>query len=448
VKGKTQYVCQQCGATSPKWIGRCPSCQQWNTFVEERITVAGANASPSWDSSPIRFTEITGVETPRVPTGIAEFDRVLGGGVVAGALVLLGGDPGVGKSTLMLDVASHLAESFAVLYASGEESAHQIKLRGERLSIRTTELHIYAEMSVERILAAAEHLKAKAVIIDSIQTTFSEKLEMAPGSIGQVREVASQLLFWTKKNHVPVFLIGHITKDGAIAGPKALEHIVDTVLYFEGPRQHPHRVVRTIKNRFGPAHELGIFEMVSTGLKPVEKPSALFLSQTESLKPGSVVLCSMEGSRPLLIEIQALVSRTHFGTPRRLATGVDPQRLALVAAVLEKRVGVNLWDQDIYLNVAGGLQVEEPAADLAIVGSILSSLFNRPVGASTVIFGEVGLGGEIRPAMFPEIRLKEAVTLGFRRGIVPSQSAASELHSAMETLCVRDLREAQEALFS
>src|SRR5213594_5229181 len=448
VRSKTQYVCQQCGAASPKWIGRCPSCQQWNTFVEERITATGVDAPLSWDSSPIRFTDITGVETPRVRTGIAEFDRVLGGGVVAGALVLLGGDPGVGKSTLMLDVASHLAESFAVLYASGEESAHQIKLRGERLSIRTTELHIYAEMSVERILAAAEHLKAKAVIIDSIQTTFSEKLEMAPGSIGQVREVASQLLFWTKKNHVPVFLIGHITKDGAIAGPKALEHIVDTVLYFEGPGQHPHRIVRTIKNRFGPANELGIFEMASSGLRPVEKPSALFLSQTDSMSPGSAVLSCMEGSRPLLIEIQALVTRTHFGVPRRLATGLDPQRLALVAAVLEKRVGVNLWDQDIYLNVAGGLEVEEPAADLAIVGAILSSLFNRPADASTVIFGEVGLGGEIRPAMFPEIRLKEAATLGFKRGIVPSQPATSELHSAMETVHVRNLREAQEAMFA
>lgn len=447
MKGKTQYVCQQCGATSPKWIGRCPSCQQWNTFVEERITAAAAPAA-SWDSSPIPFTEITGIEAPRVSTGIAEFDRVLGGGVVAGALTLLGGDPGVGKSTLMLDVASRLAESSVVLYASGEESAHQIKLRGDRLSIRTTDLHIYAEMSVERILAAAEHLNAKAVVIDSIQTTFTEKLDMAPGSIGQVREVASQLLFWTKKNNVPVFLIGHITKDGAIAGPKALEHIVDTVLYFEGPRQHPHRVVRTIKNRFGPAHELGIFEMASNGLKPVEKPSALFVSQTDSMKPGSVVLCSMEGSRPLLIEIQALVSRTHFGTPRRLATGVDPQRLALVAAVLEKRVGVNLWDQDIYLNVAGGLEVEEPAADLAIVGAILSSLFNRPVPRSTVIFGEVGLGGEIRPAMFPEMRLKEAAVLGFKRGIVPIPTIAGAFESAMETIGVRDLREAQQALFS
>jgi DNA repair protein RadA/Sms len=447
MKTKTQYVCQQCGVPSPKWIGRCPSCQQWNTFVEERITPA-VDSPASWDSSPVRFAEITGVEFPRVTTGINEFDRVLGGGVVAGALVLLGGDPGVGKSTLMLDVASHLAESSVVLYASGEESAHQIKMRGERLSVKTKDLHIYAEMSVEKILRAAEDLSAKAVVIDSIQTTFSEKLEMAPGSIGQVREVASQLLFWTKKNHVPVFLIGHITKDGSIAGPKALEHIVDTVLYFEGPRQHPHRIVRTIKNRFGPANELGIFEMASTGLKPVEKPSALFLTQAESMKPGSVVLCCMEGSRPLLIEIQALVSRTHFGTPRRLATGVDPQRLSLVAAVLEKRGGVNLWDQDIYLNVAGGLQVEEPAADLAIVAAILSSLFNRAVTASTVIFGEVGLGGEVRPAIFPELRLKEAAILGFSRSVIPFQSMANNGPGRLETIRVRDIQQAQEAFFS
>jgi DNA repair protein RadA/Sms len=447
MKTKTQYACQQCGHASPKWIGRCPSCQEWNTFVEEKMAAA-ADAPLSWDSSPIPFTEITGAETPRVSTGIAEFDRVLGGGVVAGALVLLGGDPGVGKSTLMLDVAAHLASAAVVLYASGEESAQQIKMRGERLDVRTPALHIYAEMSVEKILKAAEQLAAKVVVIDSIQTTFSEKLEMAPGSIGQVREVASQLLFWTKKNHVPVFLIGHITKDGSIAGPKALEHIVDTVLYFEGPRQHPHRIVRTIKNRFGPSNELGIFEMVSTGLKPVEKPSALFLSQTESMNAGSAVLCCMEGSRPLLVEIQALVSRTHFGTPRRLATGVDPQRLALVAAVLEKRLGVNLWDQDIYLNVVGGLQVEEPAADLAIVGAILSSLFSRPIAPSTVIFGEVGLGGEVRPAMFPEVRLKEASVLGFKRGIIPSQPVTQELQASMETFRVRDLRQAQEVFFS
>jgi DNA repair protein RadA/Sms len=448
MKAKTQYACQQCGHTSPKWIGRCPSCQEWNTFVEERVHAALGDPPPSWDSSPIRFTEITGIETPRVSTGIAEFDRVLGGGLVAGALVLLGGDPGVGKSTLMLDVASHLANSSVVLYASGEESAQQIKMRGQRLDVRTGDLHIYPEMSIEKILTAAEQLRTKVLVLDSIQTTFSEKLEMAPGSIGQVREVASQLLFWSKKHHVPVFVIGHITKDGSIAGPKALEHIVDTVLYFEGPRQHPHRIVRTIKNRFGPANELGIFEMLSSGLKPVEKPSALFLSQTQSLNPGSAVLCCMEGSRPLLIEIQALVSRTHFGTPRRLATGVDPQRMALISAVLEKRLGVNLWDQDIYLNVIGGLQVDEPAADLAIAGAILSSLFNRPIGASTVMFGEVGLGGEIRPAMFAETRLKEASVLGFKRGIIPTQSIAEESPSMMETLRVSDLKQAQEVFFS
>jgi DNA repair protein RadA/Sms len=448
MKPKTQYACQQCGHTSPKWIGRCPTCQEWNTFVEEKVVPPSAAAPPSWDSTPVLFEEISSAtETPRVSTGVAEFDRVLGGGVVPGALVLLGGDPGVGKSTLMLDIASHLASSSVVLYASGEESAQQIKMRGERLGVRGRDLRVYAEMSVEKILAAAEQLAARVVVIDSIQTTFSEKLEMAPGSIGQVREVASQLLFWTKKNHVPVFLIGHITKDGAIAGPKALEHIVDTVLYFEGPRQHPHRIVRTIKNRFGPANELGIFEMMSSGLKPVEKPSALFLSDTKSMGAGSVVLCCMEGSRPLLVEIQALVSRTHFGTPRRLATGVDPQRLALVSAVLEKRVGVNLWDQDIYLNVIGGLQVDEPAADLAIAAAILSSFLNRPILSSTVIFGEVGLGGEVRPAMFPEIRLKEASVLGFKRGVIPVQPLAAESQFGMETSRVRHLQEARERLF-
>jgi len=401
----------------------------------------------SWDSSPVHFAEITNIETHRMPTGIAEFDRVLGGGVVPGALILLGGDPGVGKSTLMLDVAARLSASTKVLYASGEESAQQIRMRGERMSIGAGTLHIYAEMSVEKILSAAESLEAEVVVIDSIQTTFTEKLEMAPGSIGQVREVAAQLLFWSKKKHVPVFLIGHVTKDGALAGPKALEHIVDTVLYFEGPRQHPHRIVRTIKNRFGPANELGIFEMAGSGLRAVEKASAFFLSKSEILSPGSVILACVEGSRPLLVEIQALVSRTHFGTPRRLATGVDPQRLALISAVLEKRLGVNLWDQDIFLNVVGGLEVEEPAADLAIVAAILSSLFNRPLSASTVVFGEVGLGGEIRPAMFPAVRLKEAAMLGFSNAVMPAQPLIDEPDGSIQTIPVRNIQEAQSSLF-
>ncbi len=431
---------------SPKWIGRCPSCQQWNTFVEEKIGPP-VDSPPSWDSSPIPFDSITGVETPRLATGIAEFDRVLGGGVVAGALTLLGGDPGVGKSTLMLDVSARLSREGTVLYASGEESAQQIKLRGERMRIQGSRLQIYAEMSIEKILAAAEQLEAFVVVIDSVQTTFSEKLEMAPGSIGQVREVASQLLFWTKKHQIPVFLIGHITKDGSLAGPKSLEHIVDTVLYFEGPRQSPHRIVRTIKNRFGPTNELGIFEMASTGLIAVDKPSALFLSESAEARPGSAVVCCVEGSRPLLAEIQALVSRTHFGNPRRLATGVDTQRLALICAVLEKRLGVNLWDQDIYLNVVGGLQVDEPAADLAIVAAILSSLFNRSLSPFTLIFGEIGLGGEVRPAMHSEMRLKEASLLGFKAAVVPDHAVTGSM-TEMQVTAVRNLQEAQEALFS
>jgi DNA repair protein RadA/Sms len=446
MKAKTQFACQHCGYVSAKWIGRCPSCQQWNSFVEERATPPEIRAK-SWDSSPQPFDEISGVETPRQPTGIAEFDRVLGGGVVAGALMLLGGDPGVGKSTLMLDVAARLATRMKVLYASGEESAQQIRMRGERLSIGHGALHIFAEMCIEKILNAAEALEAAVLVIDSVQTTFTEKLEMAPGSIGQVREVASQLLFWAKKTNVPVFLIGHVTKDGSLAGPKALEHIVDTVLYFEGPRQHPHRIVRTIKNRFGPANELGIFEMAGSGLRAVEKPSALFLAQSQDMTPGSAVLACVEGSRPLLVEIQALVSRTHFGAPRRLATGVDPQRLALLAAVLEKRLGVNLWDQDIYLNVAGGLEVEEPAADLAIVAAILSSLFSRPIRASSIVFGEVGLGGEVRPAMFAGLRLKEARMLGFRGAVAPVQEIDAEFAADIAITPVRNLQEARQAFF-
>ncbi len=446
MKNRTQYVCQQCGHSSAKWVGKCPACQEWNTFVEEKIAPPRLAPVPVSDSVPIRFDALEGEDVPRMLTGIAEFDRVLGGGVVAGALTLLGGDPGVGKSTLMLAVAARLATRHPILYASGEESPRQIKLRGDRMKIETGDLHIYSEMSIERILSAAEALGVGAVIVDSIQTTYSEKLDMPPGSIGQVREVASQFLFWTKKRNVPVFLIGHITKEGALAGPKALEHIVDTVLYFEGPRQHPHRIVRTIKNRFGAANELGIFEMSPNGLRPVDNPSGLFLSGTGKMDAGSAVVCSVEGSRPLLIELQALVSRTHFGTPRRLTTGVDPQRLALIAAVIEKRLGMNLWEQDIYLNVVGGLQVDEPAADLAIVGSIISSLLNRPLPASTVVFGEVGLGGEIRSCLHPEMRLKEARALGFERAVVPVQEKSGG-PTGVDRLEVSDLHQALEALF-
>jgi DNA repair protein RadA/Sms len=394
---------------------------------------------------PVRFAELEGRDAPRMPTGVEEFDRVLGGGLVPGALVLLGGDPGVGKSTLMLSVAAELSKAVPVLYASGEESPLQIKLRGERMKIEESDLHVYSEMSVERILEAAGELRVGAVVVDSIQTTFSEKLDMAPGSIGQVREVASQFLVWTKHHHVPVFLIGHITKEGSLAGPKALEHIVDTVLYFEGPRQHPHRIVRTIKNRFGAANELGIFEMTSTGLRPVVAASGLFLSHRERLGEGSAIVCCVEGSRPLLVELQALVARTHLGTPRRVTAGVDPHRLSLITAVIEKRLGIHLFDQDIYLNVVGGLEVDEPAADLGIAAAILSSFLDRPLPAATVVFGEVGLGGEIRPCLHPGLRVKEASSLGFSNVVMPRQSMDGA-GDEFDHKCVDDLRQASGVL--
>jgi len=446
VKQKTQFFCQECGHNSPKWVGRCPTCQEWNTFVEEEVVRSGSVSIARPQSVPTRFEDLEGHEQPRTPTGIDEFDRVLGGGLVPGALILLGGDPGVGKSTLMLNVAAELSKVGPVLYASGEESGLQIKLRGDRMKIDTGDLHVYSEMSIERILSVAEELDVRAVVVDSIQTTFSERLEMAPGSIGQVREVAAQFLVWTKKHHVPVFLIGHITKEGSLAGPKALEHIVDTVLYFEGPRQHPHRVIRTIKNRFGAANELGIFEMTAEGLRPVEAASGLFLSHRESLDAGCAVVCCVEGTRPLLVELQALVSRTHLGTPRRLTTGVDPQRLALIAAVIEKRLGIHLWDQDIYLNVVGGLEIDEPAADLGIAAAILSSFLNRPLPSETVVFGEVGLGGEIRSCLHPGLRGKEAASLGFKSALVPSQTIA-DAPEGFKCIQVENLHQAIDKLF-
>lgn len=383
---------------------------------------------------------------PRIGTGIDELDRALGGGVVPGALMLLGGDPGVGKSTLMLDVAARVSHRSPVLYASGEESPLQIKLRGERMGIDAGRLHVYAEMNIGRILATADELGAGLLVVDSIQTTFSDRLDMAPGSIGQVREVASQLLVWTKQRDVPAFLIGHITKDGALAGPKALEHIVDTVLYFEAPRQHPHRIVRAIKNRFGAANELGIFEMTARGLEPVARASGLFLSGRKRMDPGSAVVCCMEGSRPLLAELQALVSRTHLPTPRRSTTGVDAQRMNLIIAVIEKRLGVRLWDQDIFLNVVGGLEIDEPAADLGVASAILSSFLNVGLPPEMLVLGEIGLGGEVRGAAHTRPRLKEASTLGFRRVILAKESLG-EISGEFTATAVENLAEAVDALF-
>jgi len=426
---KTVFVCQDCGSQSPKWLGRCSDCGAWNSFVEERAQEAAAQASAvsshryalAGASSQARpYAEIEIERMLRLSTGIGEFDRVLGGGVVPGSLVLLGGEPGIGKSTLLLQAAANVARTIGpVLYSSGEESEHQIKSRGERLAVGSAPLYLLAETCLERILEEIARIRPALVIVDSVQTIFSLKFQSAPGSIGQVREAATQLLFTAKGQNIPTFLVGHVTKDGTLAGPKALEHVVDTVLYFEGERHHSHRVVRAVKNRFGAISELGVFEMTSTGLRAVPNPSQMFLAERPTNAPGSAVLCSVEGSRPILVEVQALVGTSTYGTARRMASGIDQQRLSLLLAVLEKRAGLNLAGDDVFVNVAGGITVDEPASDLGVVAAIASSVRNRPISAATAMFGEVGLAGEIRGIGQSALRIKEAAQMGFGRCVVP-----------------------------
>lgn len=423
------YVCQECGAQSQKWLGRCAECGAWNSLVEERAAPAmeaAASAAAarytlaSSGSGARKYDEIDELVSVRLSTGIGEFDRVLGGGLVPGSLVLLGGEPGIGKSTLLLQAAALFARNVGpVLYSSGEESEHQIKSRGERLGVGGAPLYLLAETCLERILEEIVRLRPSLLIVDSIQTVYSLKLQSAPGSIGQVREAATQLLFTAKGQNIPTFLVGHVTKDGALAGPKALEHIVDAVLYFEGERHHSHRVVRAVKNRFGAISELGVFEMTGAGLRAVANPSALFLAERPANAPGSVVLCSIEGSRPILVEVQALVSSSSYGNARRTANGLDQSRLALLLAVLEKRAGMNLMADDVFLNIAGGMSVNEPAADLAVVAAVASSLRNRPIRAATAAFGEVGLAGEVRGTPQAAIRVREAAQMGFTRVVLP-----------------------------
>lgn len=417
---KTINVCQACGFRSPKWLGRCPGCGEWNSFAEERdrpLRVL-SQVVPTVAYAAVEQQEIT-----RIRTHNAEFDRVLGGGVVPGSLVLLGGEPGIGKSTLLLQIAEGLCrQEQVVLYVAGEESAQQIKLRGDRLGIRGSHLFLQPETCLEHIFEEAGRLRPAAVIVDSIQTVHTRKLDAVPGSISQIRECAAQFLSFSKAENIPVFLIGHITKDGSLAGPKALEHIVDAVLYFEGDRHQNQKIVRAVKNRFGPANEVGVFEMCGRGLVCVDNPSRLFLSERPESASGSVVLCALEGSRPLLVELQALVSHSTYGTARRMAVGVDPQRVSLLLAMLEKRLGLHLLGSDVYVNVAGGLTLTEPAADLAIVSAIISSFQNRPLPARTVIFGEVGLAGEVRAVSFPHTRVKEALAMGFENVMLPAGS--------------------------
>jgi DNA repair protein RadA/Sms len=426
MKQRTIFVCQDCGAQSSKWLGRCAECGAWNALVEERAAPADAAAAShryaaaGAPAGARLYADVEIAQHRRLTTSIDEFDRVLGGGIVPGSLVLLGGEPGIGKSTLLLQAAANMARTTGpVLYSSGEESEHQIKSRGERLAVGDAPLYLLAETCLERIVEEIVRIKPALVIVDSIQTVFSLKFQSAPGSISQVREAATQLLFAAKGQNVPTFLVGHVTKDGSLAGPKALEHVVDTVLYFEGERHHAHRVVRAVKNRFGAVSELGVFEMTSAGLKPVPNPSRLFLAERPANAPGSAVLCTIEGSRPILVEVQALVSTSGYGTARRMASGVDQQRLSLLLAVLEKRAGLNLMGDDVFVNIAGGMTVDEPASDLGVVAAIASSIRNRPIPATTVMFGEVGLAGEVRATAQAPLRIREAAQMGFRRCVMP-----------------------------
>jgi DNA repair protein RadA/Sms len=451
MKSKSLFACTECGAQSPKWLGRCADCGAWNSFVEESVPAPGERrgAAPPLGGAAARlYDDVELVTRERIATGISEFDRVLGGGIVPGSLVLLGGEPGIGKSTLLLQAAAHFAATVGpVLYCSGEESEHQIKMRGERLGVGRAPLYLLAETCVERLIEAVDRVRPALLIVDSIQTVFSLKMQSAPGSVGQVRQAATDLLFLAKGRNLPTILVGHVTKDGSLAGPKVLEHVVDTVLYFEGAQHLSHRIVRAVKNRFGAVSELGVFEMTAHGLTPVANPSALFLAERPKNVPGSSVLCTIEGSRPILVEVQALVSGSTFGNPRRTASGLDPNRLSLLLAVLDKRAGLNLSTDDVFVNVAGGMTIDEPAADLAVVAAIASSLRNRAIAADAVVFGEVGLAGEVRATAQAALRVREAAQLGFARCIVPERSVApADVPAGIEISGVRTVGEALDAL--
>jgi DNA repair protein RadA/Sms len=446
---KVNYVCQSCGYQAPKWLGRCPGCMEWSTLVEE-FAETGTRGAPSYAmGEPQTITSISLDPQLRLKTGIAEFDRTLGGGLVPGSLILIGGDPGIGKSTLVLQVAAILSGTgIKALYLSGEESPQQIKLRAERLSVHSKDLYILSGTCIEQLFERIETLKPNLLVIDSIQTVYTEALPSAPGSVGQVREVSTRLLNWAKKTGIPTLLVGHVTKDGAIAGPKVLEHLVDTVLYFEGDNSHAFRILRAVKNRFGSTNEIGVFEMKDTGLAAVGNPSRIFLEERPESTSGSVVIPCLEGTRPLLLEIQALVGPSPLGMPRRTAVGVDHNRISLLVAVLGKRIGLEMGDQDIFVNVAGGLRVDEPAADLGIVCAMISSFLDRPVDKNLVVFGEVGLAGEIRGVSQPELRIKEAAKLGFTRCLLSKSNLEGCAHiTGMELIALDSVKGLMEVLF-
>jgi DNA repair protein RadA/Sms len=449
-KTRTVFVCQQCGSTQLKWMGRCPDCGEWNTLVETIQSKPGRETSASRlelpRSAPTPLTQVKAERQDRIPMAMEEFNRVLGGGIVPGCLVLVSGDPGIGKSTLLTQVAAQMAMTHGpVLYVSGEESAQQIKMRADRLGLSSDQLHLLTETDLDEILLHIERIKPTLAIVDSIQTVYLGELTSAAGSISQVRECAARLQGLAKQTGTSVFLVGHVTKSGAIAGPKVLEHIVDTVLYLEGDRHHTYRLLRSTKNRFGATSEVGVFEMRGAGMTEVPNPSEAFLAERLPSAPGSSIAVTMEGTRPLLVEVQALCSTSAFGLPRRTANGVDVNRLLLLVAVLSKRLGLKLGDQDVFVNVIGGLHVGEPAADLAIAASIASSMRDAPVAADMTFVGEVGLSGELRTVGQLPARLNEAAKLGFKRALIPKTYRQSDqLPDKIEILTARSVGEALE----
>jgi DNA repair protein RadA/Sms len=443
-KAKTIYTCTECGGQSPKWQGQCPSCMAWNTLVETIAEAPTVNryASLAPTAGLQKLSEVEAAEIPRQPTGISEFDRVLGGGLVPGGVVLIGGDPGIGKSTLLLQTLCHVGKHRKALYVSGEESPQQIAMRARRLELDASPVELLAEIQLEKILTVLQTHKPDIAVIDSIQTVYSELLQSAPGSVAQVRECSAQLTRAAKQLGITVILVGHVTKEGSLAGPRVLEHIVDTVLYFEGDQNSSFRLIRAFKNRFGAVNELGVFAMTEKGLREVSNPSALFLSHHAEQVAGSCITVTQEGTRPLLIEIQALVDEAHAPNPKRLCVGLEQNRLAMLLAVLHRHAGVACFDQDVFINAVGGVKIAEPAVDLAVLLSIVSSLKNKPLDNKLVVFGEVGLAGEVRPVQRGQERLKEAAKLGFTKAIVPKANAPKQPIKGIEVIGVERLEEA------
>jgi DNA repair protein RadA/Sms len=448
-KPRTSFVCSDCGAVASRWTGQCADCKAWNTMTEQvetqglnRMSQTQMHKSLAQTAPVLSLKDIEAIDVPRFGTGIDEFDRVLGGGLVAGGVVLIGGDPGIGKSTLLLQALANLATTRSTLYVSGEESGAQIALRARRLQVEAKDLKLQAEIQLEKILGTIADLKPDVAVIDSIQTLYSDALTSAPGSVSQVRECAAQLTRVAKQTGVTIILVGHVTKEGALAGPRVLEHIVDTVLYFEGDTQSSFRLVRAIKNRFGAVNELGVFAMTEKGLKGVSNPSALFLSQHDNQVPGSCVMVTQEGTRPLLVEVQALVDASHLPNARRLSVGLEQNRLAMLLAVLHRHAGIAAFDQDVFINAVGGVKITEPAADLAVLLAINSSMRNKALPRGLVVFGEVGLAGEIRPAPRGQERLREAAKLGFSVAVIPKANAPKQKIEGMNIVAVERIDEA------